>query len=372
MLEFDTTDLYPGIPFYKPMLVGKNPYEDIGVLSYKPGWMASIKKDGYWEMLVKWDNQVYMFARSKSKKDGWYTQKATHVPHLVEWMQECIPDKTILIGEMYFPGKTSKDITSVLGCLPEKAIARQKKNGYLHYYIHDMIMWDGKDFVQEETPFCRRHSNICEYIDLAMDLPQEIEIAGTLDSVYCDYNDVLEHLLEEGEEGLVFRNENGLYLPGKRRPKEMFKVKQHEDTLDFVITGFVDPEKNYTGKELETWPYWIDIENKSTINPYHIDGTLEKRIAIPVTKAYHNGWKMGFTIGLYDGDHIQEIGKVTSGLTDELREDIAENPNKYLGQVVEVSCMSIDKSGLSLRHPVFERVRFDKPTGDCRLEVVFS
>lgn len=352
MLEFDTTDLYPGIPFYKPMLVGKSPYEDIGTLSYKPGWMASVKKDGYWEMLVKWDGQVYMFARSKSKKTGWYTEKASHVPYLVEWAKECLPDKTILIGEVYLPGKTSKDITSVLGCLPEKAIARQKKNGYLHYYIHDMLMWDSKDFVQEETPFCRRYNNICKYIDLAMNLPQWIEIAETLDSVYCDYNSILERLLDEGEEGLVFRNENGLYLPGKRRPKEMFKVKQHEDTLDFIITGFVDPEMEYTGKELETWPYW---ENN-----------------IPVTKAYHNRWKMGFTIGLYDGDHIQEIGKVTSGLTDELREDIAVNPNKYLGEVVKVSCMSIDKDALSLRHPVLEEIRFlDKDAISCRLEDIF-
>lgn len=370
MLEFDTTDLYPGIPFYKPMLVGKSPYEDIGALSYKPGWIASVKKDGYWEMLVKWDGQVYMFARSKSKKTGWYTEKASHVPHLVEWAKECLPDKTILIGEVYLPGGTSKDVTSILGCLAEKAIARQKKYWYLHYYIHDILMWDGKDFVQEETPFCRRHSNICEYIDLAMRLPQWVEIAKAFDSVYCDYNSMLERLLNEGEEGLVFRNENGLYLPGKRRSKEMFKVKQHEDTLDFVITGFVDPERDYTGKtDLEEWPYWEQIDN--WIRDEYTEELYNDPLPIPVTKAYYHNWKMGFTIGLYDGDHIQEIGKVTSGLTDELREDIAKNPDKYLGEVIKVSCMSVNKDALSLRHPVFEGMHPDKSAGDCRLEDVF-
>lgn len=82
MSNFDITELYPGIRFYAPMLVGKTP-DNVETYLTTDKFIGSEKKDGYWEMLIKHNNQVYMFARSKSKKDGWYTQKAGHVPHIV-------------------------------------------------------------------------------------------------------------------------------------------------------------------------------------------------------------------------------------------------------------------------------------------------
>lgn len=343
-----TSELYPGAEFYQPMLYLKTP-KDASSLMASGNYIAQPKKDGYWYALTKTKNgQVYLFSRSDSKKTHFPSEKIDNVPHLKEWAEQ-IPNDTILLGEIYYPGFTSKTVTSIMGCLPNKAIERQSKNmGLVHYYIHDILKWGGKDYVSEEIQFEYRYGNLCELVDIGLENPEWIEIA--ISKTGFDMENCIISWMDKGEEGAVVKLKSGLYLPGKRT-RENFKVKQHEDTLDFVITGFVDPEMEYTGKELETWPYW---ENN-----------------IPVTKAYYNGWKMGFTIGLYDGDHIQEIGKVTSGLTDELREDIAVNPNKYLGEVVKVSCMSIDKDAMSLRHPVFEGMHTDKPAGDCRLEDIF-
>lgn len=370
MLE--TSDLYPDVKLYKPQLVAKNPYNNIGELSYKPEWFAQEKIDGYWECLVKENNQVYMFARSKSKTQGWYTEKSGHVPHLKYWAMENLPNGTMLIGEIYVPDGTSKDVTTILGCKEEKAIQRQKDKGLLCYYIHDILKYDGKDYVQEELTNDERVSLLYEKIDIGTDLIPQTIIATYKDGIYMDFEQVFERTLSRGGEGLVFKKKNGLYLPGKRRADNMFKVKQDQGDMDFIVTGFVEPVKEYVGTEELTWPYWIDIEGKPTHSPWTLDGAREKRVAVPVTKAYYFGWKMGVTLGLYDGDKIVECGKCTSGFTDADREDMAKNPNKYLNKCITVGAMSVDKKEYSLRHPRFEKWHFEKPVEDCTIESVFG
>ncbi len=364
---YKTSDLYPDVQIYEPMKYLKTP-KDASSLMASGNYIAQPKKDGYWYALTKTKNgQVYLFSRSDSKKTHFPSEKIDNVPHLKEWAEQ-IPNDTILIGEIYYPNGTSKTVTTIMGCLPEKAIQRQSgEMGLIHYYIHDILRWNGEDYVVNAVPFERRYSNLCEFVDIDLTNPEWIEVA--ISKTGFDMENCIVSWMNKGEEGAVVKLKSGLYLPGKRT-RENFKVKQHEDTLDFVITGFVEPERDYTGKtDLDEWPYWEQVDN--WIRDEHTEELYNDPLPIPVTKAYYHKWKMGFTIGLYDGDHIQEIGKVTSGLTDELRADIAANPNKYLGEVIKVSCMSIDKEALSLRHPVFEGMHTDKPAGDCRLEDIF-
>ena len=92
-----------------------------------------------------------------------------------------------------------------------------------------------------------------------------------------------------------------------------------------------------------------------------------------ITKAYYYGWKTAIRIGLYNSKgEIEEIGTVSSGLTDELRADLAENPSKYEGRVVAIQAMSRDKKEHTLRHPFIVQFRDDKPARDCTIEETFS
>ena len=77
------------------------------------------------------------------------------------------------------------------------------------------------------------------------------------------------------------------------------------------------------------------------------------------------------TLGLYKAGELVEIGRVASGFTDAMREDMALNPDKYLNHVVECSAMSVTKDH-SLRHPVFEQMRYDKNIEDCLWEDIFG
>lgn len=336
------------------MLVGKAPknYEDM--LKNTP-IIGTIKKDGYWSQLVKDENEVHLYSRTVSKKTGYYSDNIDKVPHIKDWAMNELPNGTCIIGEVYYPNGTSKNVTSVLGALPEKAIERQKgEYGKIHFYMHDILAYNGEDYVMNNMTYDYRYSNLCEHIDIATPLIPELEVARCYDNAYLDLNKVTIDKLAAGEEGMVFRVENGLYAPGKRQPKVMFKIKQAQNDIDFVITEVLPPEYLYTGKESETWEY----KDK--------EGNL-------ITKAAYYGWAGALRLGAYDkAGNLVSIGRVSSGLTDNLKADLAANPEKYIGTVVEVNCMSLDKENKTFRHPYLSRLRPDKPAQDCKLEEIFS
>lgn len=336
------------------MLVGKAPknYEDM--LKNTP-IIGTIKKDGYWSQLVKDENEVHLYSRTVSKKTGYYSDNIDKVPHIKDWVMNELPNGTCIIGEVYYPNGTSKNVTSVLGALPEKAIERQKgEYGKIHFYMHDILAYNGEDYVMNNMTYDYRYSNLCEHIDIATPLIPELEVARCYDNAYLDLNKVTIDKLAAGEEGMVFRVENGLYAPGKRQPKVMFKIKQTQNDIDFVITEVLPPEYLYTGKESETWGY----KDK--------EGNL-------ITKAAYYGWAGALRLGAYDNaGNLVSVGRVSSGLTDNLKADLAANPDKYIGTVVEVNCMSLDKGNKTMRHCYLSRLRADKPAQDCKLEEIFS
>lgn len=339
---------------YSPMLVGRAPknYED---MFKSTPIIGTIKKDGYWSQLIKDNNEVHLYSRTVSKKTGYYSDNIEKVPHIKDWAMNELPNGTCIIGEVYYPNGTSKNVTSILGALPEKAIERQKgEYGKIHFYMHDILAYNGEDYVMNNMTYDYRYSNLCEHIDIATPLIPELEVARCYDNAYLDLNKVTIDKLAAGEEGMVFRVENGLYVPGKRQPKVMFKIKQAQNDIDFVITEVLPPEYLYTGKESETWGY----KDK--------EGNL-------ITKAAYYGWAGALRLGAYDNaGNLVSVGRVSSGLTDNLKADLAANPDKYIGTVVEVNCMSLDKENKTFRHPYLSRLRADKPAQDCKLEEIFS
>lgn len=337
------SNLYPGFDVIEPMKINKFKDElDFNQTVESGEYLASEKKDGaFYQVMKNAVGEVGIFSRTISKKTGFFVEKGENVPHIVEWAETYLPNDTTLITEVYYPGKTSKDVTKVMGCLAAKAIERQEGNP-IHIYVHDVLRWAGIDLVSKPT--IERVS----WLDYIPDVEDYIDIAK-----YYSDNQVAElnAIWADGGEGMVFKKANAIYSPGKR-PREYKKAKT-EDEVDAVIMGFVEPEKVYTGKELETWGYW--------------DGD------VPITKAYYNNWKAGIEVGLYlsTGD-LLSIGVVTSGMTDHLRQDMAENPLNYLGKVVSLQCMSIDQEEHTMRHSRLISIRGDKPAADCTWESVFK
>ena len=309
-------------------------------------WVAQEKVDGAWYMLEKIDDDhIYLFGRTKSRKTGELTEKSENVPHIVEWARETMPDDTVVIGEIFVPKGKSNDVTKIMGCTPANAIKRQTQTqeygGLIHYYVFDCIRFNGIDLTSQG--FIQRWDYLKNF-----SYTEQVQLSRVYD---CHFEALLSEIFAHGGEGMVFKRKDSVYEPDKR-PLTCFKMKEHVDSVDLICMELLDPVKEYTGKELESWSYWIDGE--------------------PVTKHYYYGWKNAMRLGAYKDGHIIEVGRVASGLSDEIRQDMAENPEQYLNQVVQVSCMSLNKKDKTIRHPVFETMRYDKDIKDCILDEIFS
>lgn len=294
------------------------------------------------------------------------TEKGQNVPHILQAL-DCLPNNTALIGEIYYPGGTAKDTVTILGCLPSEAIKRQGSKGKIKYYVHDIIFYDGVNLMGVGAwdryrilkAIWEKHSlNDFDYLRLAQVVERDIE-------------EEVGRILNAGGEGMVLKKRDAIYYPGKRPAWTAIKFKQMDD-VDLVCTRTIHATRTYTGKEIETWPYW----ERPTDNPYVSQMSLECMYGEegwePVTKPYAFGWDTAIGIGAYDDDgNLVELGTVSSGLTDEDRAEMGANPDEFVGRVVSLHCMLIDKKEKTLRHPVFKAWRDDKNAAECKISEVF-
>jgi len=120
----------------------------------------------------------------------------------------------------------------------------------------------------------------------------------------------------EGYEGLVFKSTTAPW------GAEFGRMKR-EVTMDYVCTGFLDSDSDT-----------------------------------------YAGWGVASILGgLYVGGTLTKVCKV-SGLTEELRREFFDHPDRYIGKVFEAKGKKISKRG-ALRHPNFVRWRTDKVAEDC-------
>lgn len=375
-------ELYPGSEniTYKPMLIHSATDEQLKSACSSGDFFGQLKKDGALYQYVKGLNgKSYLFGRTVSKKTGVLTEKGANVPHIMSSL-DCLPNGTVLIGEIYYPGGTSKDVTPIMGCLADKAIKRQEGSyKKIHYYIHDILMYDGVDFVSSKTNNELRYK-ILRRIFYINNLEEDmyIELAKSWeDNLY----EKIGNALAAGEEGMVLKKKDGIYEPDKR-PSSNLKAKK-VDFADVIIIGFEEPTKKYYGKESSTWPYHIVYKDMDFPNGDYVEversdnGWIAYRSpqykTVKVTKPYYMGWNNSrIKIGAYDSNgNIVNIGTIHSGISDEMKQLMTEHPENYLNKVCKIKCMEKDNKEHTIRHGFFKGLRKDKPICDCTIESIF-
>lgn len=340
---------------------------------YSDQWLGAEKKDGYFAKLIKdEDGNIILYSRSRGV-NGKFTDKHEWVPHLNSFF-ESLPNGTCLLGELYLPSQPgSRNITTIMGCLKEKAIARQEKGEKLHFYVFDCLAWDGKSWLKEKA--LRRFTWVSAFAPIGY-----ISFAQYVSG--ADLNILLQEILARGDEGIVITHEDGLYEPGKRPSKTTLKIKKElKQTIDCFFTGVGSaPTKEYTGKEIETWKYWMNqITGQKTEAEMYKEYKAGCPI-IPITKGYYHGWCGSMEIAVlkkkagsrvlindiwYDGYTIYPIGWL-SGLPDEMK----ANPKKYAHKPIEVTAMEWDIINHTLRHGKMVGWRKDLTIADCTFEKI--
>lgn len=271
-------------------------------------YVAEKKLDGVRGILFCNNRWGRLFSRRVSKKTDYYSENSNNLPHLrdFEYPNEGM---TVLDGELFIPGQTFKEVSSVMNCNWEEAIARQIELGFVHLNAFDIIyykgMYVGNFPLIERKKYLRRYLNEikCPYIDEVywFDDLVEIDSQPVLKDALDDesfgekyptlYNEMLpmleakdylyedqalyiqvskkayyEYVVATGGEGIMLKPKEGKYY--QKRGREYTKYKKFL-TRDVVVLDYIPPTRDYTGKDATNpsaeWEYWYDAEDDSRI-----------------------------------------------------------------------------------------------------------
>ena len=283
---------------------------------------------------------------------------------------------TVLLGEGYIPGGIDATVGSILRSLPAKAIARQK-DIKLEYRIFDVLALDGISFL--DKPIEER----IQYIPIVVNRinnPLVKEVA--FHNMDENFFDNIGEIFARGGEGAVCYKKGILYTPGKRSSAwTTIKVKQEiASEIDAFIMGTVPGEKLYNGKDLPTWQLWENHRTGEKVvgtyfGEYQLGGSY-----IPVSKNYFNNWPAAIQVGVYDRNGNEVPLCKISGLTEEFKTSLRDDPNRWIGCPVTIGGMMVSSAkadsegnGISIRHPLLKRIREgDLLKEDCTLAKIFN
>ena len=338
------------------------PKEETRNLIFSGNYLDARKMDGaYYRFIKDMDGNMRLQGRSKSVNGG-YLDKLDHVPHLMSFFNE-LPNGTCLLGEIYFPNNEgSSNVTTIMGCLTNKAIARQEKGDKLHYYIFDIWAWDGQSYMNKDCVDRFDDLNACSRA-----YPHEYVEWAEYHSGKFLWTE-LQTILANGGEGIVMTKKGTVPQPGKRPARKTLKVKKElAENIDCFFTGrYTSPTRLYSGKELETWKYWVRIRDNQKLEGIFYENYKNGEAIEPVTKPYFYGWAGSLEIGVMKDGKAEPIGFL-SGLSDEIKAD----PKAYQHLCIEVAAMEVLPTG-GIRHGKLKQFRPDLTPTDCTWEKAFG
>lgn len=333
-------------------------------------FIGARKIDGFFMMLCKNDDgTIWMRGRSKSVS-GEYLNKIDWVPHIKEALRD-VPNGTVFLGEIYLPNnESSKNVTTILGCLKDKALARQaKEEDKLHFYIFDILALNGDVLINKSL---EERTKILLETKMVLNSPY-IHVAR-----YYEGEELWSYIgwaLENGYEGVVIQRKDAPYTPGKRTARKTLKIKKEIGIeINAYMTGRVKiGTLDYKGTEPEHWKYWLNnktdvlLEGEENYDSYILGSSV-----IPVTKDFFFGLASSIEFAVIDKNGEDVSLCWISNITDELKWQIKEDENNCRGKVAKITAMEIDSASGSLRHSKIKEWRNDINYLDCTLESIVN
>lgn len=336
-------------------------------------YVASLKKDGQYHRYVNYEGEVKFQTRGTSVKTGTYGEIQDKVPHLMEYLDRVVPKNSLIIGELYRPGWTTNDVGSILRCLAPKAIARQKDKPLI-FYIHDVWFYDGENLmIKTKEERIKKLKQIQEQWIHNYGLISEIEFATYVNTVE-KIKELMVYAFENDEEGVVLTLKGATVNPGAKTAWKTIKIKKElQDEADVFLTGnYRLPEKYYSGKEIESWTYWMNEKTGEMLEGKFYTDYINGATIVAVTKNFFHQWPGSLEMAVIDTDTNQRvsIGWV-SGLTEEIKEDFIQNRNLYVDKICKVTAMETTED-YKLRHSKFMGFRDDINIEDCTFQKIFN
>ncbi len=255
---------------------------------------------------------------SSSLKDIPNVRLQGYFANLLDYAYE---NNLILFGEIYSHELTFQEIISVV-MTHDKEVPESIK-----FYCFDAIK--NEDYDEE---FRDRMFHIPRIFDNLVKVEQKLLSTENPN----DFKDLFEKYLDEGFEGLIIKNKNGKFKCGRTTLNEGigFKFKPYISD-DMEIIGVIQATEVREGAEKKINEMGNSVTSKKK----------DDRVLIEKASAFLVKW---------NGNEF----KVSIAETDEVKEEIWKNQEKYIGEFVEVKYMMVGTKDGVPRHPTTLRMRW--------------
>ncbi len=275
-----------------------------------PAFVAQEKLDGMRAIVHVTLSGLRIFSRSAGVADPTRPlEKTISLPHLARLTFPKLAD-SILDGEILLPGEDSATLAGT--------VHRKETNGSNHQvklFVFDVLRYRGTDVVHKTY-----QARLFWLDEVEARITSEYVAVLPIATERIAKRKLYQDVLAKGGEGIILKRLDAFYIPSARPSDNWYKAKRSA-TFDCVVIGFTKGEGKY------------------------------------------NKWIGAVRFGQYVDGKLVELGQA-SGMTDTIRRDMSDNPDRYIGKVVSIKGMERLTSG-AIRHPQFVRMRSDKKQRDC-------
>jgi bifunctional non-homologous end joining protein LigD len=203
------------LSFISPMLL-----RPVKTLPRGERWCYELKFDGFRGIAIKEHDHVRLLSRNGN-------DLSKRFERIVQAVRDLPVKSLILDGEIVCLDLEGKP------CFEDLQSFAPEREPFLFYYAFDLLHQDGKSLIRE--PLVRRKEALCE---LLVKGRSPLRCSEFLDA---NPDDLIQFTQAHKLEGIVAKDRNSLYEPGKRSGRWM-KFKTYQER-EFLIGGFLaDPE----------------------------------------------------------------------------------------------------------------------------------
>ena len=208
-------------------------------------------------------------------------------------------DGELVVGNIYDKDVFQKTTSGVM--------SEQGEPNFV-FYVFD-------DFTNPNLPYSERADKMRDKVDTVTDHIKFLgqKLIHNIDGI----NSRLEKEQSLGGEGLILRNPDGEYKFGRSTPKQQLSIKvKFFEQDEFVVIGFTERMHNANQAKINELGLQERSNHKDNLIPMNTLGSL-------ILKYGDDSFQMG------------------TGFTDEQRQEIWDNCDKYLGKLASVRYMSV-------------------------------
>lgn len=216
----------PGKPI-KPMLAQLSPGIKESITEMKKV-LCETKYDGIRVQIHHYNNKTKIFTRR--------LENVTNaLPEVVEYIEEALPSKDFIVEGEVIATKDNKPISFqyILQRVKRKYdIDKMREKIPLKVFLFDVLYYDKPT---AELPIIQRRQLLEEIVTTSKNVELSTMKIVSQEN-YTEAEKLFTWSIDEGHEGIMFKDVTSPYSPGKRG-KNMLKYKPLRETLDCVITG---------------------------------------------------------------------------------------------------------------------------------------